>query len=135
MSPTQQGCRFVMKIRWQALVGDLLILFTCILIVMLFVANRPATGIGSYLEVKSPHATFRYTLDKDAHFFVPGLLGDTEIEIVGGKVQVLSDPGPHKISVNHKPISSGSEWIASLPNQILLTIISDNQEEIDDASF
>jgi len=128
-----------MKWKSPLMIADFALFLMCLMVILVLLLLQNHSGKGGYLQVKSPEGTYRYALDKDSLFSVSGLLGITEIEIKNGTVQVLSDPGPRKISVNHAPISASGEWIASLPNQVLLTIVSADTKEgsstVDDATY
>ncbi|WP_320127659.1 NusG domain II-containing protein [uncultured Sphaerochaeta sp.] len=124
-----------MKQRPPTLVVDAIIFFFCLSSLFLLFAKHPAKS-GGYLQVESPGGTYRYALDKDAHFHVQGPLGETEIEISEGKARIVDSPCPTKSCTHQTPISKGNGWIACLPNEILLTIVSapDQDVEVDDVS-
>jgi hypothetical protein len=123
------------KQKHPTLVVDSIIFFLCLSILLLLFANQLTKG-GGYLQVESPGGTYRYTLAKDTHFHVSGPLGETEIEIAGGKARIVDSPCPTKSCTHQLPISTGNGWIACLPNQILLTIVSspDKDAEVDDVA-
>ncbi|MGH0053431.1 MAG: NusG domain II-containing protein [Sphaerochaetaceae bacterium] len=120
-------------------IGDVGILVSLLLLTTILWGKGRTSADPQYVQVNTPDATYRYLLDTDRVFSVDGHLGKTEIEIRGRSVSVLSDPGPRKISVNHRPIAKPGEWIASLPNQVLVTIIAaqgiDEQSDFDDVAY
>ncbi|WP_155816655.1 NusG domain II-containing protein [Sphaerochaeta pleomorpha] len=124
-----------MKKRHPTLIVDLSIFLLCIAILILLFANQQSKG-GGYLQVESPGGTYRYSLATDTHFHVSGPLGETEIEIAGGKARIVDSPCPTKSCTRQLPISTGNGWVACLPNQILLTIVSspDQSAEVDDVA-
>ncbi|HAF86151.1 MAG TPA: hypothetical protein DCG32_07290 [Sphaerochaeta sp.] len=105
-------------------IGDFCILISVILLTAVLWAKGITSESPQYVQIQTPDASYRYLIDTDRVFSIDGRLGKTEIEIHEGTVSVLSDPGPRQISVNHRPIAQPGEWIASLPNQVLVTIIS-----------
>jgi hypothetical protein len=123
------------KRKHPTLIVDTILFLLCLSVVLLFFANGLTKG-GGYLQVESPGGTYRYALDKDIHFHVTGPLGETEIEISGGKARILDSPCQTKSCTRQLPISSGNGWIACLPNQILLTIVSSPEKnaEVDDVA-
>ena len=114
---------------------DISIFLLCIAMILPLFANQRIKG-GGYLQVESPGGTYRYSLATDAHFHVSGPLGETEIEIAGGKARIVDSPCITKSCTRQLPISTGNGWIACLPNQILLTIVSspDQSAEVDDVA-
>ena len=66
---------------------------------------------------------------------VPGPLGVTVVEVRGGTARVVSSPCPEQICVKSGPISKCGQWIACLPNQVFVTIMSAREGEIDAFSF
>ena len=120
-------------------IGDMVILFILMLVIWIAWSSGRTTLQPKYVQVNGPAISYRYVLSEDRVLSVEGRLGLTVFEIREGSVSVLSDPGPRKISVHHRPIARNGEWIASLPNQILLTIVADDKEPtssaVDDVAF
>lgn len=116
------------------LVDSLLLLFS--IIVLLFIASASLGSEGGYVNVESPDGSFRYSLATDREVVVHGPLGDTHIIIEGGSAKVIDSPCPTKTCVQQGAISTPNGWIACLPNQILLTIVSsaNGETEVDDVA-
>jgi len=127
----------MMRFRIKIVDVSILVLILCV-IVMLYLMHT-SNAIPQFVQIKTPYASYRYLLSTDQEFSVDGFLGKTDILIQGGSVDVLADPGPRKISVNHRPISQTGDWIASLPNGVLITIIgetsSKEKTEFDDVAY
>lgn len=123
------------KRSYSTLLVDSLIALLCIALVVL-IASLSYGGPGGYVNVESPDGSFRYSLATDRHVVVHGPLGDTHIVIEHGSARITDSPCPTKTCIQQGAISTGSGWIACLPNQILLTIVSsgNGQMEVDDVS-
>jgi hypothetical protein len=67
------------------------------------------------------------TLDLTAErrVVVDGQTGTTEIMIGDGCVRFLSSPCPHKLCVKRGRILRAGEWIACLPNGVVVKILGD----------
>lgn len=93
-----------------------------------------APGGGSpILEVKTPDAYFAYALDRDARLSFDGDLGATEVEISGGKAHVSDSACANKLCVHSPPIAKPGEWIACLPNRVILRVRGGSDKETADA--
>ncbi len=116
------------------LVDSLLLLFSIIL--LLFIASASLGSGGGYVNVESPEGSFRYSLATDREVVVHGPLGDTHIIIKDGSAKIIDSPCPTKTCVQQGTITNSNGWIACLPNQILLTIVSsgDEETEVDDVA-
>jgi hypothetical protein len=119
-----------------AILVDALIFSACLAIIVPLYARQLGGGDG-YLQVESADGTYRYSMATDATYHIPGPLGETEIEIKGGTARIVDSPCPTKSCTHQPPISDATGWIACLPNQVLLTVVSSSQEhaaEVDDVS-
>jgi len=92
-------------------------------------ANRVDT------EIDAPGGKWIYPLDQSRIVRVEGPIGDTEIEILDGKVRVLDSPCPNKLCIRMGAISRSGSWIACLPNHIFVKIRSAKGEEVDAHSY
>jgi hypothetical protein len=111
-----------------------------IIIVLTITAGISFTVYGSrlsqvYAHIKSPGEELFYPLDTPRLIQVKGPLGITEMEIDGGYIRVLSSPCAEKVCVKSGKIQKGGEWIACLPNQVLITIEGRQEENIDAESY
>lgn len=64
----------------------------------------------------------RLPLEKDRKLSVTGRLGETVIEVRGGRVRALASPGPLQLCVNRGWISRPGEAIICLPNRVIIEI-------------
>ena len=72
-----------------------------------------------------------YPLDSETTLRVAGPLGETEVVITDGAVQVISSPCPEKICIKTGRISKPGQWIACLPNRVFISIRRKNGGEPD----
>lgn len=124
-----------MKRTYPTLVVDMLILLFSIAVLAL-IAFASLGGGGGYVNVEGPEGSYRYSLAIDREVDVHGPLGDTHIIIEHGEARISDSPCPTKTCVQQGAISTSSGWIACLPNQILLTIVSsgNGSMEVDDVA-
>jgi len=125
----------VVKHPHPTLLVDTVILLISIAI-LLFIASASLGGGDGYVNVESPEGSFRYSLATDREVVVHGPLGDTHIIIENGSAKIIDSPCPNKTCIQQGAISTSNGWIACLPNQILLTIVSsaDGELEVDDVA-
>ncbi len=90
---------------------------------------------GSELVIESAGSTWIYTLDETRTVAIRGPLGETIIQIGGGKAAVADSPCPDKLCVHAGPIASPGQWVACLPNAVMIRIGGAKAEELDDVSF
>lgn len=116
------------------LVDSTILLFS--LAILLAIASVSLGSGGGYVNVESPEGSYRYSLATDREVVVHGPLGDTHIIIENGTAKIIDSPCPTKTCTQQAPISTSNGWIACLPNQILLTIVSSGNEqaEVDDVA-
>ncbi|HAF86437.1 MAG TPA: hypothetical protein DCG32_08795 [Sphaerochaeta sp.] len=120
---------------YPTLLVDTLILLVSIAILLL-ISSVSLGGGGGYVNVESPEGSFRYSLATDREVVAHGPLGETHIIIESGSAKIIDSPCPTKTCVHQGAISTASGWIACLPNQILLTIVSsaNGEAEVDDVA-
>jgi len=61
-------------------------------------------------------------LDQDRQIELKGPLGTTRLQVAGGQVAVVSSPCPRKVGIGMGKISRGGEWLACVPNHLLVRI-------------
>jgi hypothetical protein len=99
-------------------------------------------GSGSADEVVVTGAEGRWIFPRNAAetLRVAGPLGDTVVELSGGRVRVIASPCTNQTCVAAGGIRSHGQWIACLPNQVLVSIKagpgpSRDLDELDGASW
>lgn len=124
-----------MKRRFPTLVVDISILLICLLSLSLLSSKTLGQGSG-YVKIQTAYGTYRYSLSTDRIVEVKGPLGKTIIEIEGGHAHVLDSDCPTKSCTFQAPISKPNTWIACLPNEVLLSVVGPepNDVEVDDVA-
>lgn len=111
--------------------------FALTLAVVALVAVRVYSG-GSgapAVHLRGPRQEWIFPLDSDRTVAVPGPLGDTVVAIRQGQVRVLSSPCTEKICVKSGAIARPGQWIACLPNGVIVDIQGGAREKVDAYSF
>lgn len=134
-TPNDEATLIRVKHTYPTLLVDSLILLASIAILLVISSVTLGAG-GGYVNVESPEGSFRYSLATDREVVVHGPLGDTHITIEKGEARITDSPCPTKTCVQQGAISTSRGWIACLPNQILLTIVSSDNgnREVDDVA-
>ena len=86
-------------------------------------------------HLRGPGQEWVFPLGVDRTVTVGGPLGDTVVEISGGQARVLSSPCAEKLCVRSGAIARPGEWIACLPNRVILDIQGDSRQSADAVSF
>ena len=86
---------------------------------------------ASVLVVTAPSGEYRYALDKNVSAAIGGALGDSVIAIENGRARFIDSPCDNKLCVLHAPLSDSGHWSACLPNQIMLRIEGNSDQDID----
>ncbi|MBN1412927.1 MAG: NusG domain II-containing protein [Spirochaetales bacterium] len=116
--------------------GDV-VLFLLVLAAVIAVSfyAYAAPNSETFVHVKSAEGEWFYPLDTDRTFTVEGPLGKTEIAIKDGKAFVVDSDCPEKLCVRQGKVSQAGQWIACLPNHVMISIESRSQNDIDAVSF
>jgi hypothetical protein len=98
-----------------------------ILLSVLITGGSAYAAFASYsgardLVVTAAGESYAYPLGADAEFDVMGPLGPTRISIKAGQARVLSSPCQNKLCIAAGAISAGGQWVACLPNQVLMRV-------------
>ncbi len=86
-------------------------------------------------HIVSSSAEWYYPLDENRTINIRGPLGTTIIEIKDNGSRVIDSPCPDKICILQGIIRESGQWIACLPNQVLISIKGKIEEKIDEISF
>ncbi len=97
--------------------GDVLVLLLGALAIVLLLARGVGGGEDRVLIRQDGRAFAEVSLRLDQVIEVPGPLGITRVEIRGGRVRVLSDPGPQQICVRQGWLAAGESALC-LPNRV-----------------
>ncbi len=94
-----------------------------------------ANPAASQVIIEAGGERWIYPLDQDLIERIPGPLGDTTIVIRGGRALVESSPCPDKLCVLAGEIQRPGQWIACLPNRVMVRIGGSSDQRVDDVSF
>jgi hypothetical protein len=110
--------------------GDIIIILASLCFIVLFsvyIFSNPRNSQN--LHILTPEKEYIYSLQTDRQIEIDGPLGTSTIEIKDGHAFMSSSPCPLKICIERGEISGQGEWIACLPNKILLIIKGKENEE------
>lgn len=90
----------------------------------------------SFVVIQQENNKWIYPLDKDQQLSISGVLGVTNISIKENSVIFVDSPCENKTCVASNAISKNGEWIACLPNNVIVYIEATHSEnETDITSF
>jgi Uncharacterized protein conserved in bacteria len=84
--------------------------------------------------IKAQGGEYIYPLSSDREIQVPGPLGVTLVEIKDKAVHIEDSPCPNKTCIAAGSVSEAGQWIACLPNQVLVRIEGDSADAGVDAA-
>jgi len=90
---------------------------------------------AAVVHLQGPGREWVFPLDMDRTVTVRGPLGDTVVEIRGGQARFLSSPCAEKLCVRSGAIARPGQWLACLPNRVILDIRGDSRQSADAVSF
>ena len=86
-------------------------------------------GKSARLVIEGPSGRWLYPLDRDVTVPITGPLGDTVVEIKGGKARIARSPCPNQTCVAAPAIDRPGEWNACLPNEVIIRVENDGGEK------
>lgn len=119
--------------------GDF-VAFSISIIIIVLLANA-VYGSGSNgspsVVIESTEGEWIYPLDEEILVAIPGVLGDTEIHIHDGVVDVVDSPCRDKICVHAQALTAPGDWTACLPNNVFIKVLGQEHEReaLDDIGF
>lgn len=106
--------------------GDWLLILGVIALSILSVPLLHSVAKGKVALVRVGNSIVEeLDLNRDQHLVVSGRLGETEIEVKGGRVRVVRSPGPWKLCIKRGWISRPGEILVCLPNRVTVEIPGD----------
>jgi hypothetical protein len=111
-------------------IGDFFIIIiavTFVTFLSLSLFSNPVSNKNCHII--TPDKEYIYPLNTDQTIEIKGPLGLSRIQLKNNCVRMLSSPCPLKICVKKGEISNPGEWIACLPNNILIIIKGNKNEE------
>lgn len=116
-----------MKIRLRLFDVVFLIVFAaCVVGSFIFLGKKKSSGAN--LCVKTPAGRFIYPLDKDTELDFEGVIGHTKVIIRGGQAWVTESACDNKNCIFMGKLSRSTDFVACLPNAVILTVEGDDDE-------
>ena len=97
-------------------------------------AYSGGSGPGEVV-IEASGARWIYPLSQDRVVSAHGPLGDTIVVVSGGKAFVKDSPCPDKLCVLSGAISRPGQWVACLPNRVMVSIRGARAADVDVTSF
>jgi hypothetical protein len=110
------------------------ILGAAVLVTVVISLGIYAGGGESRFVIQGSSGRWIYASGAGGVFAVPGPLGDTMIELKDGQARVLSSPCANQTCVSSGAIHTHGQWIACLPNRVMISVDSPSREDGPDAS-
>jgi hypothetical protein len=95
---------------------------------------RPGRAAARVL-VEGEGRRWEFPLDAVETVRVPGPLGDTVVELGERRARVISSPCANQICTATGGIHRQGQWIACLPNRVMVRVEAGGGEELDAASW
>ncbi|MDR1972266.1 MAG: NusG domain II-containing protein [Treponema sp.] len=111
-----------------AVLGLALVLFSALRV------YAPGSGVPRVV-VEGEGRRWEFPLDAGETLTVGGPLGDTVVELRGSRVRVLSSPCAGQTCVAAGAIHRHGQWIACLPNRVMVRLEASDQQELDAVSW
>jgi hypothetical protein len=94
-------------------------------------------GATARLVVEGEGRRWDFPLDAAETLSVPGPLGDTVVELRGRQARIVSSPCPNQSCIAAGAIHRHGQWIACLPNRVMVRLESGAREgrDLDAASW
>jgi hypothetical protein len=92
-------------------------------------------GPPAQVVVEASGTRFRYPLAQDRVERVAGPLGDTVVEIRGGRVRVIDSPCPDKLCVAAGEVTRQGQFVACLPNRVSVSPEGRDETGVDGTAF
>lgn len=103
---------------------DIIIILSVSLVIAFFSFNTFTKSKAAPVQLKVTAAgkVYFFSLAEDQIIEVDGKKDKTKIEIKDGAARILFSPCPNKTCMARPAISKRGEWLACLPNEVLLEI-------------
>lgn len=110
----------------------ILIAFLFALNIVLFAQVDFSQRAGSWVVIEVDHKEVRrLPLSENRIVHVTGPIGETEVEIVDGKVRVVKSPCSKKLCIKSGYIQYADRFAACLPNRVVVRILGAPHRGID----
>jgi hypothetical protein len=91
----------------------------------------PASRSAARVLIQGADRSWVFPADAEERVSVPGPLGDTVVEIRGGRARVFSSPCDNQTCVAAGHIHRQGQWVACLPNQVFVAIEGNREGDQD----
>jgi len=104
-------------------IQDLVVLLLAAIITVLCAAGvYGKSGSALRLIIQGKKESWIYPINQTVRAEIPGLLGNTVVELKDGRACVVSSPCANQICVGSGAIHRRGQWIACLPNGIFVRV-------------
>jgi hypothetical protein len=115
---------------------DLVALILAVLVIAGFsLLAYSGRGEGGEVIIEASGKQWMYPLSEDRTTEASGPLGQTTVVIRGGTAFVKDSPCPDKLCVLSGAISRPGQWVACLPNRVMVRIGGRSAQGVDVTSF
>lgn len=113
--------------------------FDIILIILasalvLFLSLRNIGSKSDYVKVECNGTDYKYSLQNDQKIILQGAIGPLTLVINNGKASITESTCKNQICVHMAPINRSGEFIACVPNKVLITVEGNENLEADDVA-
>ncbi len=102
--------------------GDLIVIFALIGIGLNLLMGRTQASPAQVIITSTDRQITRIDITEERIIEVEGKLGKSVIEVADGKVRFVNSPCPHHLCMKRGWIDMPGDWIACVPNGILVRI-------------
>ena len=115
--------------------GDV-ILIVLIIVALLFASYFlfSSNGNDATVEITTPNAQYLYPLDDDGIYTVTGYIGESVIQVKDKKVRFIDSCCKNKLCMVGS-IDHNGQFLACMPNGIIASVVSTEEEGVDDVSI
>jgi hypothetical protein len=116
--------------------GDLAI-FALALGSLIFSAARVYSGssVSPTVTIQAGDERWVFPLDGETVFSARGPLGDTVVELRGRSARILSSPCANQTCIAGGAIHRHGQWLACLPNRVMVSVSGDGGAELDSVAW
>jgi hypothetical protein len=116
--------------------GDFVI-FALALAALALSAARVYSGssVPARVVIQAGGERWLFPLEGETVFTAPGPLGDTVVELRGKSARILSSPCTNQTCVAQGAIRGHGQWLACLPNRVMVSISGEGGEDLDSVAW
>jgi hypothetical protein len=93
------------------------------------------SAASATLTIQAGGGRWVFPLDGETVFTAPGPLGDTVVELRGGSARILSSPCANQTCVAQGSIHRHGQWLACLPNRVMVSVSGEGGEGLDSVAW